>query len=76
MCCMAGLNMPSSLPHPPNYTKPDPPFEFNTYAVNSVKIDNLEWKNPPTTNEGVRSTPRHASISFRPPPSLQVLVHV
>lgn len=58
--------MPSSLPHPPNYTVPDPPFEYNTYAVNSVKINNLEWKNPPTKDEGVRSTPKQLLYQFSP----------
>ncbi len=47
-----GLEVPSSLPSPLPY----PPFEYNTYVVHDVKISqNLEWSNPHTKNEGVRS---------------------
>ena len=54
-CCMTGLAMPSSLPHPPKLKTPDPPFEYDTYVVRNVKIsDDLKWSNPHTKNEGAR----------------------
>ena len=47
--------MPSSLPHPPAFNYPDPPFTFDTYVVHDVKIsNNLAWSNPLTKSEGAR----------------------
>lgn len=67
-CCITGLEMPESLPHPtrkmPDLIAPDPPFEYNTYVVNSVKIGSLEWSNPPTKNEGARPTLRISLLIF------------
>ena len=56
-CSVTGLEMPSSLPHPPKLNVPDPPFEYNTYVVHNVRIsDDLKWSNPHTKSEGARPT--------------------
>jgi len=51
------LNDTDSLKPPKGHPKPDPPFEYDTVKVLSVKIsDDLKWKNPISPEEGVRDS--------------------
>ena len=57
--------MPSSLPDP----APIPAFEYDTYAMKSVKIsDKLKWTNPRTAGQGARPMLRlFAAFSMNDP---------
>jgi hypothetical protein len=56
-CFATGLNDTDSLEPPKGHPKPNPPFEYDTVKVLSVKIsDDLKWKNPISPEEGVRDS--------------------